>query len=125
MSFLVVRLSSVRGAGEGLRIGYPPRGVSRAARAADDWCDVWYPSLVPSAETLRAFRGMRDALVWCAVERRYRRAMATSDNRRMLVLRAALSHHTNFPVGCYCADAARCHRRILRELLLAAGALPA
>jgi len=35
---------------------------------------------------------------------------------------AALSHQTNFAVGCYCEDEARCHRSILRELLLARGA---
>ena len=36
--------------------------------------------------------------------------------------RATLSHHTNFSVGCYCADESRCHRSILRDLLLAHGA---
>jgi uncharacterized protein YeaO (DUF488 family) len=37
---------------------------------------------------------------------------------RDLDLLAALSHHANFSVGCYCADESRCHRSILRELLL-------
>jgi uncharacterized protein YeaO (DUF488 family) len=31
---------------------------------------------------------------------------------------AALSHQTNFAVGCYCDDEARCHRSLLRELLV-------
>ena len=37
-------------------------------------------------------------------------------------LLAALSHQTNLSVGCYCADEARCHRSILRALLMARGA---
>lgn len=35
---------------------------------------------------------------------------------------AALSHHTNLAIGCYCRDEARCHRSILRQLLLKLGA---
>ena len=35
---------------------------------------------------------------------------------------AAMSHHASFSVGCYCEDEARCHRSLLRELLLARGA---
>ncbi|HQO79394.1 MAG TPA: DUF488 domain-containing protein, partial [Thermodesulfobacteriota bacterium] len=33
-----------------------------------------------------------------------------------------LSHQTNFSVGCYCADESHCHRSLLKELLVAAGA---
>ena len=43
--------------------------------------------------------------------------MATPDARRTLDLLAALSHHANFSVGCYCEDESRCHRSLLRELL--------
>jgi hypothetical protein len=35
---------------------------------------------------------------------------------------AALSERTNFSVGCYCENASRCHRSLLRELLEEAGA---
>jgi uncharacterized protein YeaO (DUF488 family) len=41
---------------------------------------------------------------------------------RLLSLLAALSQQTDFAVGCYCEDEARCHRSILRELLTNAGA---
>ena len=37
-------------------------------------------------------------------------------------LLAALSHHAAISVGCYCADEARCHRSVLRELLADRGA---
>ncbi len=35
---------------------------------------------------------------------------------------AALSHTSDFSVGCYCEDESRCHRSILRQLLIANGA---
>jgi uncharacterized protein YeaO (DUF488 family) len=43
--------------------------------------------------------------------------MAAPDKARILTLLAALSHQANFSVGCYCADEARCHRSVLREIL--------
>jgi uncharacterized protein YeaO (DUF488 family) len=42
--------------------------------------------------------------------------------RRVIELLAALSHHANFSVGCYCEDESRCHRSILRALLADNGA---
>ena len=48
--------------------------------------------------------------------------MKSPENRRTLDLLAALSHHASFSVGCYCADEARCHRSLLRELLVGIGA---
>ena len=38
------------------------------------------------------------------------------------LLVAALSHGTSLSVGCYCAEEARCHRSVLRALLLEHGA---
>jgi uncharacterized protein YeaO (DUF488 family) len=43
--------------------------------------------------------------------------------RQLIALLAQLSHRANFSVGCYCENAERCHRRILRELLLERGAV--
>jgi uncharacterized protein YeaO (DUF488 family) len=43
--------------------------------------------------------------------------MRAPDRVRLLDLLAALSRHSNFSVGCYCADESRCHRSVLRELL--------
>jgi uncharacterized protein YeaO (DUF488 family) len=48
--------------------------------------------------------------------------MKVPDARRNLDLLAALSHHTDLSVGCYCEDEARCHRSLLRELLEQRGA---
>jgi uncharacterized protein YeaO (DUF488 family) len=33
-------------------------------------------------------------------------------------LLAALSHSTDLSIGCYCEDERRCHRSIMRELLV-------
>jgi uncharacterized protein YeaO (DUF488 family) len=40
---------------------------------------------------------------------------------RELDLLAALSHTTNLSLGCYCGDETRCHRSVLRELLIERG----
>ncbi|MCY1561079.1 hypothetical protein D9M68_982920 [compost metagenome] len=48
--------------------------------------------------------------------------MAAPDNARTLDLLAALSHGSDFSVGCYCEDEAHCHRSVLRALLAERGA---
>jgi hypothetical protein len=40
---------------------------------------------------------------------------------RLLTLLAALSRETNFSIGCCCKDESRCHRSVLKELLLVHG----
>jgi uncharacterized protein YeaO (DUF488 family) len=125
MSVRIVRLGSARRRGEGLRLGtvrHPPRGVPKGQHAAQNWYDVWLPELAPSAATVKlalAASGERD---WATFVRRYRKEMAAPERQRLLELLAALSHHASFSVGCYCEDEARCHRSVLRELLLERGA---
>jgi uncharacterized protein YeaO (DUF488 family) len=48
--------------------------------------------------------------------------MRAADNVRLLTLLAALSHGTDFSIGCYCENEQRCHRSILGEMLLELGA---
>jgi uncharacterized protein YeaO (DUF488 family) len=43
--------------------------------------------------------------------------------QRLIALLAALSLHQNMSIGCYCADEARCHRTLLKQLLQDAGGL--
>ena len=59
---------------------------------------------------------------WLAFEKKYRAEMARPENNRILDLLAALSRQTNFSVGCYCENESRCHRSILRKLLMEKGA---
>jgi uncharacterized protein YeaO (DUF488 family) len=125
MAVRIVRLGSPRVRGEGLRLGTvrrPPRGVPKTDYAARDWYDVWLPNLAPADATVKLALGASTPAEWRRFVRRYRAEMATPDNRHLLDLLAALSHHTNFSVGCYCADPARCHRSTLRELLEEHGA---
>jgi uncharacterized protein YeaO (DUF488 family) len=125
MSVRVVRLGSARLQGEGVRIGTvrrPPRGVPRDQFASRDWYDVWFPNLAPSVETMKLGQQASSDAEWAAFARRYRAEMGAPDARHALNLLAALSHATDFSVGCYCDAEARCHRSILRELLAESGA---
>jgi uncharacterized protein YeaO (DUF488 family) len=54
--------------------------------------------------------------------RAYRREMQKPDASHLLELLAKLSHETSLSVGCYCEDESRCHRSLLRELLVENGA---
>jgi uncharacterized protein YeaO (DUF488 family) len=125
MAIRIVRLGTPRHAREGLRIGTvrkPPRGVPKSRFAADDWYDVWFPNLAPSAPLVKAALSAKTDAAWRAFVKRYRAEMAKPDASRTLDLIAALSRGTDFSVGCYCADEARCHRSVLRELLKERGA---
>ncbi len=128
MAIRVVRLGSDRAAGEGIRIGTvrrPPRGVPKSDFASGNWYDVWYPNLAPSVETMKLGQEARMPAQWLGFTRKYRAEMATPENSRSIELLAKLSYQTDFSVGCYCEHEARCHRSILRELLLEKGALMA
>ena len=125
MSVRIVRLGSRRAPGEGLRIGTvrrPPRGVPKAEFASRDYYDVWFPTLAPSVATVKKAQQARDDADWAAFARDYRAEMAAPEARHAIELLAALSRHSDFSVGCYCEDASRCHRSLLRELLAAHGA---
>ncbi|HEY9423003.1 MAG TPA: DUF488 family protein [Thermoanaerobaculia bacterium] len=125
MSIRIVRLGSDRVAGEGLRIGTvrrPPRGVSKSEYSSQNWFDVWFPNLAPSAEVVKLAQNAKTDSEWAAFVRKYRAEMATPENSRTLDLLAALSHQTDFSVGCYCADESHCHRSVLRTLLVERGA---
>lgn len=125
MAIHIVRLGGARLAGEGLRIGTvrrPPRGVPKEEFGSGNWYDVWYPALSPSAELVREALAADTDAEWKIFVRKYRREMARPEASHTLELLAALSHHADFSVGCYCEDESRCHRSVLRELLAERGA---
>lgn len=125
MSVRIVRLGTPRLHGEGIRIGTvrrPPRGVPKAEYASRDIYDVWLPDLAPSEALLKQTLHSIDERAWLAFTKRYRAEMKRPEAARLLALLAALSRQTEFSVGCYCKEEERCHRSILRELLLANGA---
>ncbi len=120
MAIRIVQLGSPRAKGEGLRLGTvrrPPRGVPKAEFAKRDFYDLWLPMLSPSAELVAEGLKAEDAKSWKAFTRKFRAEMNESEASRVLDLLAALSHQTDFSVGCYCENEAHCHRSVLRELL--------
>ena len=125
MSVRIVRLGTPRSPDEGTRIGTVrrvPRGVKKERYAAENWFDVWFPELSPSTELVARAQAAATEREWSAFTRGFRTEMNEPAPRRALDLLAALSHHGQFSVGCYCEDEARCHRSILRELLAERGA---
>ena len=125
MAIRIVRLGTDRARNEGLRIGTvrrPPRGVPKARFSSGNWYDIWFPNLAPAPETIKLALAAETERQWSVFARRYRAEMASPENSRVLDLLAALSHEANFSVGCYCEDESRCHRSVLRQLLLDRGA---
>jgi len=125
MTIRIVRLSSPRENNEGLRIGTvrrPPRGVRKEEYASKNIYDVWFPNLSPSEALLKEASPLNDESSWKAFKRKFIAEMKLPEARRDLDLFTALSHQTNFAIGCYCKDESRCHRSILRELLEQRGA---
>ena len=125
MTIRIVRLGSRREKHEGLRIGTvrrPPRGLRKEDYAAKNIYDVWFPNLSPSESLLKEVLSQTDEKSWKAFKRKFIAEMKLPGAKRDLDLLAALSHQTNFAIGCYCKDESRCHRSILRDLLEQRGA---
>jgi len=122
----IVRLGTPRASDEGLRLGTvrrPPRGVPKSDFARRDFYDVWVPELAPSTALFSWVKSqpLSDAR-WRRYARRYRAEMRRPEAERLIALLAALSQRTNFSVGCYCENEDRCHRSLLKQLLVDAGA---
>ena len=125
MPIRVVRLGSARHENEGTRIGTvrrPPRGVPKEEFAAQNWYDVWFPNLAPSVETMKLGQEATTPAQWAAFVRRYQAELAQPAASHALSLLAALSHTSNFSVGCYCEKEEHCHRSVLRAALAEKGA---
>jgi uncharacterized protein YeaO (DUF488 family) len=125
MSIRIIRLGSPRETGEGLRLGTvrrPPRGVPKSEFAKRDFYDVWLPNLSPSQELLKEAKTSIDEASWSVFKKKFRTEMNKPEASKVLDLLAALSHQTNFSLGCYCEDEGKCHRSVLRQLLVERGA---
>ena len=125
MALRILRLGTPRQPDEGLRIGTvrrPPRGVPKSEFASRNWYDVWYPNLAPSLDTMKFAHAAQTDKDWAVFKKKYRSEMAEPGPSRSLDLLAALSHGSDFSMGCYCEQEAHCHRSVLRELLAERGA---
>jgi len=125
MTVRIVRLGAARSPDEGVRVGTvrrPPRGVPKSEYASGGWYDVWLPNLAPNPELMKLGQAAGTEREWKVFVKKYRSEMSDRDKSRVLDLLAALSHGTDFSVGCYCENVSRCHRSVLRELLVERGA---
>ncbi len=125
MAIRIVRLGTPRQPGEGVRLGTvrrPPRGVPKSRYAADDWFDVWVPNVAPSPQLISWIRTHDTPAGWKRFAAKYAAELACPEARHVVALLAALSHHVDFSVGCYCEDERRCHRGVLRRILKRHGA---
>ncbi len=125
MAIKIVRLGSPREQGEGLRIGTvrrPPRGVRKEDYASKNFYDVWFPNLAPSESLVKQAQAGNDEKSWNAFKRKFLAELKSPGASKALDLLAALSHQTNMSIGCYCENESRCHRAILREVLIQRGA---
>jgi uncharacterized protein YeaO (DUF488 family) len=126
MAMRTVRLGTPREPEEGLRIGTvrrPPRGVRKEDYARRDFFDVWLPELAPGAPLVSwALSEPFTPARWATYARKYRVEMRQPTAQRLLALVANLSSQTNLSLGCYCGDQTRCHRSLLKDLLIEQGA---
>ena len=106
-----------------MRIGAtrrPPRGIRRARWQRDDYFDVWFPILAPSAALLARFkhRDFKEAYVRRLFFDAYEREiLARAESRQAVEFVAALVLRTPISIGCYCDDETRCHRSRLFSII--------
>jgi uncharacterized protein YeaO (DUF488 family) len=125
MAIRIVRLGTPRHTGEGVRLGTvrrPPRGIPKTRFAKDNWYDVWLPTLAPTLDLMKQALAAKTEPRWRAFERKFRAQLQQPDAAHLLDALAALSHASDFSVGCYCEDERHCHRSILRDELQKRGA---
>jgi uncharacterized protein YeaO (DUF488 family) len=96
--------------------------VKKSEFAKRNYYDVWFPTLAPSLPTMKIALSAKTPAQWAKFARKYRAEMAKPDASRAIDVLAALSRGADFSVGCYCEDENRCHRSILRRLLVERGA---
>ena len=124
----MVRLGTERLENEGLRIGTvrrPPRGVPKTEFSSGNWYDTWLPNIAPTPETMKLGQNAKTDKDWKMFEKKYRVEMKRPEALRILELLTAMSHQTNFSIGCYCENESRCHRSVLKQILIEIGAIVA
>jgi uncharacterized protein YeaO (DUF488 family) len=113
------RYGSPRNPDEGLRIGsarHLPRGVKRTDWQRGNYFDTRLPLVAPTADLVTAFK--HEQIDFRTFARRYRTQMKAPEARHVIDLLAAVARIQPISVGCFCEDESRCHRSILRGLIL-------
>lgn len=124
MALSIVRLGSSKKLDE-FRIGTvrrPPRGVKKEDYSKLNYYDTWLPELAPSAELMKLGNQAQDEKSWMEFRKKFLTEMKGTDKAHLLNFIVELSKRLEISVGCYCENEARCHRSILKELLIERGA---
>jgi uncharacterized protein YeaO (DUF488 family) len=104
---------------EGLRIGAArqvPRGIRREDWQRRNYFDLWLPLVAPTSDLFSNYRHNR--ISFPAFARQYKSQMKRAESRQVIELLASVALFQPISVGCYCEDEARCHRSLLRELII-------
>lgn len=89
---------------------YWPRGVKRSA------ADEYSTKVAPSRELVRAFK--HEELAWAPYVGRYQVEMESVEARDEIARLADLAKSQTITLMCMCEDETRCHRSLLRDLIL-------
>jgi uncharacterized protein YeaO (DUF488 family) len=89
---------------------YWPRGISK------DSIDAYIAGLAPSRELLHQYR--QGQLDWRVYRNQYLAEMRGETARREIHRLARLAREQTVTVMCVCKDADRCHRSLLRDLII-------
>jgi uncharacterized protein YeaO (DUF488 family) len=88
---------------------YWPRGIRREA------ADVWLRELAPVVPLLRDF--LDRGIAWGEYRRRYLAGLRRPEAQAALAEARALMARGRVTLLCGCADARRCHRTLLADVL--------
>ncbi len=91
---------------------YWPRGVPKSA------ADEYTTKVAPSRALVQAFK--RKGLSWEEYVRRYLEEMQAEEARNEIRRLAALASSQRITLMCICEDESRCHRSLVRDLILEA-----
>lgn len=94
-----------------LSMRYWPRGVPRAA------VHEYTTKVAPSRELLYAFK--HEGLAWEPYVERYLTEMQSETAQREIARVAQLAQSRTVTLMCGCEDETRCHRGLLRDLIVA------
>src|SRR5947208_2913708 len=117
------QISSPRKRSEGLRIGAtrrPSQGVPKALWKSEDYFNVWFPTIAPSAKLIARLqhRDFDNPSVRRAFFDNYERELlSTASGRQAIELIAEIAKTTPVSIGCFCADESCCHRSRLYEII--------
>jgi uncharacterized protein YeaO (DUF488 family) len=89
---------------------YWPRGIPKSA------VDEYVRRLGPSRELLQGFK--RGEISWDTYKDRYLQEMRKEEAKREIQRLANLAQRETVTILCVCKDESKCHRTLLRDLIL-------